>query len=101
MNNSLKLKYEKIVKQLMTIYSTTIKVATTTKSPNPLLKKVVKVDGKITSVIALVTYSKNGKPQKRVLRVLLDSGSNGDLLFLHEGTRGICKYFERIKMADL
>ena len=46
-------------------------------------KKVVKGEGLVTTVLALLTnsHSKNCKPQ--ALRVLLDSGSDGDLLFVH------------------
>ena len=101
MKNALKNRNKKIRLELETEtpksnYTTPVKVATTkTKTKNPLLKKVVKGDGKVTSVPGIVTYSKKGSTRKRVLRVLLDSGSDSDLLFLHEDTRDICTIKER------
>ena len=48
-----------------------------------LQQKVVIGTGLITSVPA-ITYSSDSNQAKRVLRVLLDSGSDGDLLFLYD-----------------
>ena len=48
-----------------------------------LQQKVVIGTGLITSVPA-ITYSSDSNHAKRVLRVLLDSGSDGDLLFLYD-----------------
>ena len=49
-----------------------------------LQQKVVIGSGLITAIPA-ITYSSNSNHAKRVLRVLLDSGSDGDLLFLYDG----------------
>ena len=51
--------------------------------------KVVKGNGIVTIVVAIIedksSESKSTKDKFKVLRVLLDSGSNGDLLFLSKG----------------
>ena len=51
-----------------------------------MVMMVVKGKGLVTAVLALLpnSHSKTRKPQ--VLRVILDSGSDGDLLFVHEGS---------------
>lgn len=51
-----------------------------------LQQKVVIGSGLITAIVA-ITYSSNSNHAKRVLRVLLDSGSDGDLLFLYDGDK--------------
>jgi hypothetical protein len=61
-----------------------------------LQNKVVKGTGIVTSVPAIL-YTNNSKGAKRVLRVLLDSGANGDLLFVQEGTKCPIPFKERYK----
>ena len=49
----------------------------------------------LTTVTVAITCSKNSR-KKKVLRVLLDSGSDGDLLFLKEGTPSMFLFKKRI-----
>ena len=53
--------------------------------------------GSVTSVVALLNTSKDEKRSKRMLRVLLDSGADGDLLMVHEGTHSIIPYQEKLR----
>ena len=50
-------------------------------------KKVVKGEGLVTAVLAELTNSHNKNQKPEAMRVLLDSGSDGDLIFFHEGTK--------------
>ena len=56
---------------------------------------VVKGSGLTTTCVAIVQQNEHNKKLKRVLRVLLDSGSDGDLLFVHKGSKAIIPYKER------
>ena len=49
----------------------------------------------LTTVTVAITSSENSR-EKKLLRVLLDSGSDGDLLFLKEGTPSMFPYKKRI-----
>ena len=63
-----------------------------------LSKEVVKGDGLHTSVFAIPKYrSKRAEKSKRVWRVLLDSGSDGDLLFRHPDNHEYIPAKERFK----
>jgi len=63
-----------------------------------LSKEVVKGDGLHTSVFAIPKYrSKRAEKSKRVWRVLLDSGSDGDLLFRHPDNHKNIPAKERFK----
>ena len=60
-------------------------------------RKVVRGTGMVTSVPAIL-YTKDKRTQsKRVLRVLLDSGSDGDLLFVKEGDKSPIPFKERFR----
>jgi hypothetical protein len=63
-----------------------------------LQQKVVIGTGLITSVPA-ITYSSDSNHAKRVLRVLLDSGSDGDLLFLYDRDNSYQKAHITAKVA--
>ena len=59
-------------------------------------KKVVNGTGTCSTIVAVPHLIKKGvQTAKRVWRVLLDSGSNGDLLFVHEGSRSVIPSKER------
>ena len=61
-----------------------------------LLKQVTKGDGLCTAIVAILEIkTKQHGGAKRALRVLLDSGSDGDLLFLKKGRRLKVPYKER------
>ena len=51
-----------------------------------LKKKVVNGTGVCSTAIAVPQF-KHGKKSNRVWRILLDSGSDGDLLFVHQGRK--------------
>ncbi|MCP4746807.1 MAG: hypothetical protein GY874_11815, partial [Desulfobacteraceae bacterium] len=61
---------------------------------------VVKGNGIVTTVVAMVedksSKSNNPKHKYKVLKVLLDSGSDGDLLFVQKGTSSIIPFKKRI-----
>ena len=56
-------------------------------------KKVVIGTGLATSVPAIL--NSHSEKKKRILRVLLDSGSDGDLVFVQEGTKSYISFKER------
>ena len=61
-----------------------------------LLKQVTKGDGLCTAIVAILEMqTKNHGGAKKPLRVLLDSGSDGDLLFIRKGRRLKVPYKER------
>jgi hypothetical protein len=69
-------------------------------SADPLLQYkniVVQGEGAVTSVVALLNTSKDDKRSRRMLRVLLDSGADGDLLMVHEGAPSIVPYQEKLR----
>ena len=57
------------------------------KNLHSLQNRVRKGHGAVTSVAAVPKFLLNNKRVKRVYRVLLDSGSDGDLLFVRSGTK--------------
>ena len=59
-----------------------------------LQKKIVVGKGLVTTVVAMVQDKDSQK--YKALRILLDSGSDGDLLFVQEGTRNIVPTKRRI-----
>ena len=65
-----------------------IKVVDTDEKP----AKVVRGNGLCTATVALLTLDAKQGGAKRVLRVLLDSGSDGDLFFHKKGTCIDVKY---------
>ena len=68
-----------------TEYSTPIKVIE--KTSNKLQQKVVVGKGIISSIVALPEFrNTTSKTHYRPYRVLLDSGSDGDILFVRKGT---------------
>ena len=70
-----------------------IKVVDTDKKP----AKIVRGNGLCTATVALLTLNAKQGGAKRVLRVLLDSGSDGDLFFHKKETRIDVKYQERYR----
>ena len=58
-------------------------------------KRVVQGKGLVTSIIAILLNSHNKKHDRQILHVLLDSGSDGDLLFVHEETKTYIHFKER------
>ena len=57
--------------------------------------KVVKGKGLCTTIEGVLVTKNEGKIAKRVWRILLDSGADGDLLFLHPDTSQYIPYKER------
>ena len=68
-----------------------IKIGDTNYSNNK--NKVVIGTGLATSVSAIL--NSHSEKKKRILRVLLDSSSNGDLVFVQEGTKPYIPFKER------
>ena len=63
---------------------------------NTSLESKVKIgDGPSAAIAARVVNKRKPDSEGPILRVLLDSGSNGDLMFMHEGIRGMISYKER------
>ncbi|MCP4747846.1 MAG: hypothetical protein GY874_17170, partial [Desulfobacteraceae bacterium] len=62
--------------------------------------QVVKGNGVVTTIVAMIedknSKSKNPKHKFKVLKVLLDSGSDGDLLFVQKGTNCIIPLKKRV-----
>ena len=66
------------------------------KNLHSLQNRVRKGHGAVTSVAAVPKFLINNKRVKRVYRVFLDSGSDGDLLFVHSGTKECIPTMPRI-----
>ena len=56
---------------------------------------MVKGEGLVTSVLAVLTNSHSKNRKAQALRILLDSGSDGGLLFVREGTKTYIPFQER------
>jgi len=66
------------------IYNTvSIKVVDLNHKTNLKTKPVVMGKGLVTSVAGISQQSSNSKRRKHVLSIVLDSGLDGDLLFVH------------------
>ena len=65
------------------------------KHSNKLQKQVVKGNG-ISATIVAIPKHKSSKKSKDLWRVLLDSGSDGDLLFIHRDSNKNIPWKERI-----
>ena len=72
-----------------------IKIVDLNHETDPKTKRVVTGKGLVTSVAGVLQHARNSKKTKRVLRILLDSGSDGDLLFVQEGTKIDIPFKER------
>jgi len=72
-----------------------IKVVDLNHGSNLKTEPVVKGKGLVTSVTGILPHSRNSRKTMCVLRILLDSGLNGNLLFVHKGTKIDMPFKER------
>ena len=69
------------------LHHNTVPIKVVDKTLMMLQKKIVKGKGNMSTVVGIPLPRSRNNTAKKVWRVLLDSGSDGDLLFAHKSEK--------------